>query len=116
MERRADARIAIRLPCQLEVSAATTLLGHTVDMCSAGVLIDSHDLTRPGIQKPRINQSGLLTVVCKHVSRNPLKLPCRIAHVTAGCIGLNLHLASMDRRQQQIFRRLLGIEDDDQAM
>jgi hypothetical protein len=105
-------RRPLQIPCTLEVPGAIPLYGQTRELSDREASLQSANLAVPNIRKPKTGDAGVLTLSARgHLAqREPLKIPCRVAHVIGTIVGVQLNLVGLNSRQRATFAALLGSE------
>lgn len=103
-------RRPIHIPCTLEVPGAIPLYGQTREISEREASLLSPNLAVPAIRKPKTGDAGVLTLSARaHLSqREPLKIPCRVAHVIGNIVGVQLNVLGLTARQRESFAALLA--------
>ncbi len=103
-------RRSIHIPCALEVPGAVPLYGQTRELSEREASLQSPNLAVPTIRKPKTGDAGVLTLSVRGQlsQRDPLKIPCRVAHVIGTIVGVQLNVAGLTARQRESFATLLG--------
>jgi hypothetical protein len=99
----------IDLPCLVEVAGCGVLAGHTHEMTADDVSMQCPSLAFPGARKPKTGSTGVLTLAF-HLAgglRETLKIPCRIAYVTANILGVQINTQMLNSHQRECFAELL---------
>jgi hypothetical protein len=99
----------IDLPCLVEVAGCGVLAGHTYEMTANDISMQCPGLAFPGARKPKVSSSGVLTLTfhLAGASRETLKIPCRIAYVTANILGVQINSQALNSHQRESFAELL---------
>lgn len=109
MQRRTFTRKEIRLPCAIEVAGASPLQGQTRDISPDGVSGHFPGMMVPGRRLPKLGDTGVLTLSAPPgaMSRQALKIPCRVAHVTGNVIGLQINTQLLTLPQRETFAAIM---------
>ncbi len=104
-----DSSKKLELPCTLEVAGCGVLAGRTHDLSSQEILIQCPCLVFPGARKPKIGATGLITLTfhLPGISRETLKIPCRVAYVSSNMVGLQINVQVLNSHQRERFADLL---------
>jgi len=110
MPHRILTRKELRIPCVFEVPGAIPLNGHTRDLSGQSASIQSSQLAIAGTRKPRLGDTGVLTLAFRALGapRETLKIPCRVAHLSGIVLGLQLNVSLLTQPQKDAFIRLLN--------
>jgi hypothetical protein len=105
-------RREVRVACIFEVPGAIPLNGQTRDLSGDAATIQSAQMQIAGMRKPRLGDTGVLTLAFRSpgASREQLKIPCRVAHVSGIIVGLQLNVMILTPPQKESYVRLLNLK------
>ncbi|MEE4378067.1 MAG: hypothetical protein V2J55_11240 [Candidatus Competibacteraceae bacterium] len=98
-----------QLECMLELSSGISCAARIVNLSMDAALVSSNMLMMPGARVPKAGDTGLMTFSASvGGKRETLKIPCRVAYVNSGQLGVNIMSPMLTNQQQALLTHLVG--------
>ncbi|NJN47116.1 MAG: hypothetical protein HC808_12230 [Candidatus Competibacteraceae bacterium] len=93
----------------LELSSGISCAARIVNLTLDAAMVSSNMLMMPGARLPKPGDTGIMTFsVPLGGKRETLKIPCRVAYVNSGQVGLNIMSPMLTSQQQAHLQNLVG--------
>jgi hypothetical protein len=98
-----------QLECMLELSSGVSCAGRIINMSLEGALVGSNAFMMSNARLPKAGDTGVITFSPQIKGKQEtLKIPCRVAYVNSGQVGINIISPMLTNRQQALLMDLVG--------